>query len=268
MAYPLGLSGSGETLMAQYQEAAIILKSRPYRESDSLLTLFGQTHGKTGAIAKGVRKPKSKLQAGLFPLSYVMVELYQGRASMVTVMGADIVQGFGRMRGDLTALSWGMVLADIVDGLWSDHDASPETFQWLIVGFEALSQGKDPATVGMTVAWRCLEIAGYAPEWGHCRDCGQAIGHSGPIALSVQEGQAQCKDCASAKDGFTISLGSFKTWQQWMTLNPSRLGAIEAHGVVYRELFDLLDRYVVAQVGRRPRSLSFIQSLVTLSNEE
>lgn len=256
--------------MAQYQEAAIVLKSRPYREADSLLTLFGQAHGKTGAIAKGVRKPKSKLQAGLYPLSYVMAELYQGRASMATVTGADIIQGFGRMRGDLTALSWGMALADIVDGLWSDHDASPETFQWLIVGFEALNQGKDPATVGMTVAWRCLEVAGYAPEWGFCRDCGQPIGQSGPIVLSLHEGQAQCKECAgpSKDEREKLSLGSFKTWQQWMTLNPSRLGAVEAHGVVYRELFDLLDRYVVAQVGRRPRSLSFIQSLVSLSQDE
>ncbi len=253
--------------MAQYQEAAIVLKSRPYREADSLLTFFGQTHGKTGAIAKGVRKPKSKLQAGLYPLSYVTVELYQGRASLATVMGADIIQGFGRMRDDLTALSWGMVLADIVDGMWSEHDASPETFQWLILGFEALSQGRDPATVGMTVAWRCLEIAGYAPEWGHCRDCGQSIGPTGPITLLVSEGQAQCKDCSPGK-GVVISLGSFKTWQQWMTINPSRLGAVEAHGVIYRELYDLLDRYVVAQVGRRPRSLSFIQSLMTLSQDE
>lgn len=255
--------------MAQYQEAGIVLKSRPYREADSLVTIFGQAHGKIGAIAKGVRRPKSKLQAGLYPLSYVMVELYQGRASMATVIGADIIQGFGRMRDDLTALSWGMVLVDIVDGLWSDYDASPETFQWLILGLEALNQGRDPATVGMTVAWRCLEVAGYAPEWGQCRDCGRPLGQQkGPIALVVAQGQAQCQDCVGGKPTESLSLGSYKTWQQWVTINPSRLGAVEAKGFVYRELFDLLDRYVVAHVGRRPRSLSFVQSLLTLSNEE
>ena len=254
--------------MAQYQEAAIVLKSRPYREADSLLTIFGQTHGKTGAVAKGVRKPKSKLQAGLYPLSYTMLQLYQGRSSLATVVGAELVQGFGKMRNDLGALSWGMFLADVVDALWTDHDASSQTFQWLVVGLDALNQGRSPATVGMTIAWRCLELAGYSPGWDACAICEQSTERQGPVGLLLDQGQALCSNCHVGHETFKISLGSLKTWRQWMQLDSSRLGAVEAHGLVYRELFEVLSRYFEVQIGRRPRSLEFLESLAVLPDRE
>lgn len=254
--------------MAQFQEAAIVLKSRPYREADSLITIFGKQHGKAGAIAKGVRKPKSKLQAGLYPLSYTVVELYQGRSSLLTVVGAELGQGFGRMRNNLESLSWGLFLADVVDTLWSEHDASTETFQWLMVGLDALNQGRAPATVGMTVAWRCLELAGYAPEWTWCVQCRQPIDNKGQVGLLLSQGEALCADCMRDRSSFKVSLGTLKTWRQWMHMDPSRVGSVEAHGRVHHELFELLDRYLVAQVGRRPRSLEFLESLSALQDGE
>ncbi len=53
-----------------------------------------------------------------------------------------------------------------------------------------------------------------------------------------------------------------------MQLDSSRIGAVEAHGLVYRELFEVLSRYFEVQIGRRPRSLEFLESLAVLPDRE
>jgi DNA repair protein RecO (recombination protein O) len=84
--------------MAQYEDHMLILKSRPYRESDALITAFGMKSGKIGAVAKGTRRAKNRL-TGLYPLSYAVCEIYHGRSNQDTINRAGRLGGFFGRRG-------------------------------------------------------------------------------------------------------------------------------------------------------------------------
>lgn len=248
--------------MAQYQDHAVVLKVRAYREHDSLVTIFGLKAGKVGAIAKGVRRAKSRLAGGVRPLSYSVLELYQGRSSLQVINEAALVDGFSKIPEDLERLSWGMMLADLVAELWAEHEASPETFSLLVAALQSLNEGRNAATVGLTGAWHLLRVAGYQSDWTHCGVCRSPL-TQGPIAIDIAHLQPLCAVCrnASGIDGLSISLGSIRSLQYWMTLYPKKFGQVEVKGGMKEELFSLLERYVGYHLGRIPRSFEFVRTV-------
>lgn len=248
--------------MAQYQDHVVVLRSRPYREADSLVTLFGIRTGKVGAVAKGIRRPKSPLAGALQPLSYSQVGLYQGRSSLETVTDAELVDGFSRLANDLTRLTWAMALADLVDELWAEHESSPETLSLLVGALEALNGGKPPAAVGLAAGWQFLRIAGYLPHWAACAQCGESI-RRGPVQVDLSSSDILCGGCRregspGKKD---ISLGSLRSLQYWMALPPERLGLMEAKGQIKDECLALWMLYARYQIGKSPRSFDFLASV-------
>ncbi|POB11700.1 DNA repair protein RecO [Sulfobacillus sp. hq2] len=252
--------------MAQYQDHMLILKSRPYRESDALITAFGLKSGKIGAIAKGTRRAKNRL-AGLYPLSYTVCEIYHGRSNLDTITGTDLVEGFSGMRQDLSRLSWGMLLADLVDEMWEERDAAPAVFPWVVGGWEGLAQGANALTITLTACWHLLQLAGYYPQWETCEVCGR-VPDDGPVALDLVHDRLYCTRHRPGDDHLvSVFLGTWRTWRRWMELDVNRLGQYEAKGAIGAQIFTVFRRYVQSHIGRLPRSLQFLQEVENIGVE-
>ncbi|MCY0880835.1 MAG: DNA repair protein RecO [Firmicutes bacterium] len=252
--------------MAQYTEHILVLKVRPYQENDSLVTVFGLEFGKRSAIAKGVRRGTRSKMSGLYPLSYAVATLYRGRSSLENLMSVDLIEGFAPIRDDLFKVGWAMALADIVDELWSERDASVSTFKWMIAALQALAEGKHAATVSLATGWHLLQEAGYALQWQTCQRCGAGLQNGGRVGLHIERGGLICGTCLQEVSvHVTLSMGAVRTIQQWMQLNPSKLGTVEARGVLEEEIFTALQAYMAHQLGRLPRAWSFLQTTRELS---
>ncbi len=252
--------------MAQYEDHMLILKSRPYRESDALITAFGMKSGKIGAVAKGTRRAKNRL-TGLYPLSYAVCEIYHGRSTLDTITSADLVEGFSGLREDLSRLSWGMVLADLVDEMWAERDPAPQIFPWVIAAWQGLAAGESPLTVTLTASWQLLRLAGYYPEWQVCRVCGQPPS-KGTVWLDVDHDSLLCAAHAGGEEArLSVALGTWRTWQQWMALDVNRIGQYEAKGIIGSQMFQVFRQYVQGHIGRLPRSLQFLQEVENMGME-
>src|ERR671910_837186 len=83
---------------------AIVLRSMRYGEADRILHLFTPDRGRLSAIAKGVRRAKSRFGGRLEPFFRVQLVLYQGRSDLLTVTAAETVEGHPRLRQDAAAL--------------------------------------------------------------------------------------------------------------------------------------------------------------------
>lgn len=162
--------------MARERDRAVVLRQRPYRERDALVTLFGERLGKVAAVAKGVRAAKSRLAAGLQTLALARVDLYMGRSSLLTVTSAELETVFPRIRGDLERMGRAAMCADLVDELTSEHDPLPGTFGVLVGALAALDDGRKPAEVFVTAAWHLLREAGLKPDLSRCAGCGGPLG--------------------------------------------------------------------------------------------
>lgn len=252
--------------MANYQDHCIILRSRAYREADSLLSVFGLKAGKVSAIAKGVRRAKSPLAGRVTPLSYSQLGLYQGRSTLQTITEAELVDGFSHIGDDLTRISWGMAMADVVDQLWAEHEASPQTFSLLVGALQALHEGRSPTSVGLATGWQLLRVAGYLPDMSHCGQCERLI-ETGPVEVAVDPPKIYCHTCRSPKllpDRIVVSFGSLRSLQYWLALPPNRLGNGEAKGLIKDECLALFVQFVRAQVGRMPKSFEFLSTVESL----
>ncbi|MDA8192604.1 MAG: DNA repair protein RecO [Thermaerobacter sp.] len=249
--------------MASYQDHMVVLKARAYRDYDSLVTLFGLKSGKIAAIAKGARRPKSALSGRISPLSYSQVGLYRGRSGLETVTEAELVEGFARIAADLTRISWGMALADLVDELWEEREASPATFSVLVAALEALNDGRPATGTGLAAGWQLLGIAGYLPDLNHCGRCHRPV-DNGPVEVALAQPAVYCGRCQSAErvaGRIQISLGSLRSLQYWVALPPKRLGQGEAKGQIKEECLGLWLRFARWQLGRSPRSFEFLNTV-------
>jgi DNA repair protein RecO (recombination protein O) len=163
---------------------AIVLRSIRYGEADRVLHLYTPDRGRIGAIAKGVRKTKSRFGGRLEPFFRLNLLLHEGRSDLMTVTGAETVAGYPRLREDARSLDGAARACEAVSRVFDDGDPHEGVFH-LLGNQLALLEG-DPAraTRANALAFRIklLLAAGFAPHLASCASCGERehlVGFSG-----------------------------------------------------------------------------------------
>src|SRR5690554_5544063 len=77
---------------------AIVLRSIRFGEADRILHVYTPHHGRLGAIAKGVRRTRSRFGARLEPFFHLRVNLHLSRGELHTVTSADTLDPHARLR--------------------------------------------------------------------------------------------------------------------------------------------------------------------------
>src|SRR5438876_11736552 len=95
-----------------YKTEAVVLRSLRFSEADRILHLYTLERGRIGAIAKGIRKTKSRFGARLEPLSHVELMLHEGSGELQTVTGAELLRSHHEAREDSYRLGAGLVGAE------------------------------------------------------------------------------------------------------------------------------------------------------------
>src|SRR5919106_2330618 len=104
-----------------YKDEGVVLSTIKLGAADRILTIFTRSTGKVRAVAKGVRKTKSRFGARLEPLTRVELMLYRGRGELDTVTSADILESFRGTKDDYSRLLCAAALAELVDKIIPDR---------------------------------------------------------------------------------------------------------------------------------------------------
>lgn len=175
---------------------AIVLRSFPFGEADRVLHLYTAASGRIGAMAKGVRRTKSRFGGRLEPYTRVDLMLYKGRKDLDTITSADILTSFDAIRRDYARLTAASAIAEIVDKITPDRERAFSTYALLVGGLQALADDKG-ATVVPAFLVKLLSLCGYHPELKACAGCGDA-GRLGGFSPSL--GGVVCEDCYEEDD--------------------------------------------------------------------
>src|SRR5580693_1084228 len=128
-------SGASITIAAMASRAvkteAVVLRSMRYAEADRILHLYTPHRGRVGAIAKGVRRTRSRFGGRLEPFFRLHIELHEGRGELLTVTGAQTIDGHARLRGDAHALDAAARACDAVGRLFETSEPHPGVFNLL-----------------------------------------------------------------------------------------------------------------------------------------
>jgi DNA repair protein RecO (recombination protein O) len=183
---------AGTTLRTE----AIVLRSIRYGEADRILHLYSVSRGRIGAIAKGVRRPKSRFGGRLEPFFRLKLLLHEGRGELLTVTSADTVDGYPRLRSSGPALAAGARACDAVLRLLDSAEPNAPAYNLLCRYLGMLDDPsiEDAASLGRALSFR-LKLAlaaGFSPELASCARCGEADHIAG---FSGAAGGVVCTSC-------------------------------------------------------------------------
>jgi DNA repair protein RecO (recombination protein O) len=239
--------------MAEHRDRAVVLRARPYREYDVLITLFGERLGKVSAIGRGARRATSQMAAATQLLALADVRLVEGRSSLWTLAGAELAALYPRLRDDFERTARGAMLADALDELTSEHDPAPQMFGCLTGGLGALDRGEAPRVVFVAGLWQMLREAGLAPPVDVCHTCGAPL----PEDPAWREGHGPvCARCRRPADQ-ALAPGAITLLRHWSRLSPERLGQGSGAARQMVQLEHLVTQHLLYHTGRVPRAFRF-----------
>ena len=162
----------------------IVLRSLRYGEADRILHLYTPRRGKIGAIAKGVRRARSRFGGRLEPFFRVDLVLHEGRGELLTVTSAQTVAGYPRLREDGAALDTAARACDAVARLFDTTEPHPDVYN--LLGNELALLDAEPGRAGhanqLAFRLKLMLAAGFAPQLAACASCGERehlVGFSG-----------------------------------------------------------------------------------------
>jgi DNA repair protein RecO (recombination protein O) len=197
---------------APLKTEAIVLRSVRYGEADRILHLYTPRHGRLGAIAKGVRRSRSRFGARLEPFFHIRVILHEGRGDLYTVTGVDTVAARPGLRDHAVTLDAAARACDAVGRLFETSEPHPEVFR--LLANELALLGSDVAHArpanGLAFRLKLLLAAGILPQLGSCASCGEA---EHLRAFSAAAGGVVCSSCEASsfplgEEAYTFLVGA------------------------------------------------------------
>lgn len=184
-----------------YRAEAIVLRTLDLGEADRILTLLTRHFGKLKVIAKGIRRPTSRLAGYAEPLSHATFQLARGR-ELDVLTGAEPRETYRALREDLDRIAAGWYIAEVADRSTAERAPAAPVFDLIATALRHLDAGHPPAFVCRWWDLHLLDRTGFRPELGECARCSGALREE-PNGWSPLDGGAVCTTCI---DRSTIGL--------------------------------------------------------------
>ena len=245
--------------MQGYRDDGVVLRTQKLGEADRIITLLTRQNGRVRAVAKGVRRTKSRFGARLEPFTHVDVMLHPGR-SLDVITQAEVIRPYGApLAEDYPRYTAGTAMLETAERL-TDAEGEPAVQQYLLLlgGLRALTGGEHaPGLVLDAFILRSLAVAGYAPSFHDCAQCGAEPSESAPFRFfAVPAGGVVCPDCkpaaAAVPQRATLDLLGALLAGEWAIADASE----ERHR---REGSGLVAAYLQWHVERGLRSLRLVE---------
>ncbi|HWD24384.1 MAG TPA: DNA repair protein RecO [Acidimicrobiales bacterium] len=176
--------------MPTYRDEAIAIRSIRLGEADRIVTFLTPEHGKVRAVAKGVRKTKSKIGARVEPPSHVALMCWRGR-ELDVVSQAETLDAFRAVRDSLELFGSAIAMLEVADQIALERTPMPELFALTLNALRTLERTRSPLVPGAYFL-KLLVLEGVGPVTDVCVSCGEP----GPlVAFDPGDGGFLCSSC-------------------------------------------------------------------------
>jgi DNA repair protein RecO (recombination protein O) len=234
-----------------YEDEGIVLRTIKLGEADRIVTLFTRDNGKVRAVAKGIRKTRSRFGGRLEPFTRVGLVVYRGR-DLDTITAADILTSFKGVRAEYGRLVAAASLAELVEKITPDRERALSVYALLLGGLDAVAHDAG-ATVVPAFLVKLLSLSGYHPQLRACAGCG---GTAALGAFSPALGGAVCESCwRESPDAFRLAADRLGLLSDLLASDFGRRAEAEVVAEVTRAL-TLYAEYHLERPLRSLRSLA------------
>ena len=183
--------------MNNFVTDAINLKSYNLSESDKIIVMYSKDKGLIKGVAKGVKKPKSKLGARMDLLVANKLMLYKGR-NLDRICQADVLNTFNKTRRDMDKIFYSMYISEVVSNFGLEDDpCSKEIYDLLYKALEKISDAETKEEILIAVIkfqLKMMQISGFGIEFESCLCCREPIGEEN-MYFSSRMGGVVCEKC-------------------------------------------------------------------------
>ncbi|MFN8050536.1 MAG: DNA repair protein RecO [Acidimicrobiales bacterium] len=184
--------------MPLYRDVGVVLRTYKLGEADRIVVLCTQGHGKVRAVAKGVRKTKSKFGSRLEPGSHVLVQLYEGRGDLDIVSQAELVETQASLRDDLERMGRAAAMLEAIDQIAQEGEENSGLYDMLVGGLRAIANWDTPL-VTPAFFFKLLASEGVGIHVDACIECGE---EDDLVSLDLDGGGLRCRE---HRDGMSVS---------------------------------------------------------------
>jgi len=177
-----------------YKTEGIVLKSIEYEEADKIVNIYTKNYGKITAIAKGVRKTKSKFGSSLEILTNSIFLIYKCR-NIDIVSQTEILESFFSTSKEVIKFAFAANCVEIVNKLTEEREINVGLFNLLKEVLHYLRETNDPKLLTLSFKWQTMSILGYRPSLNHCCRCNKGIEDQKEMYFNIREGGLVCNNC-------------------------------------------------------------------------
>ena len=243
-----------------HQTEAIIIKKTKLGEADRILTLYTPHLGKIQAVAKGVRRPRSKLAGHLELLTYSLVSLARGR-NLDVITGSQTINSFLPLKSDLWLTSCALYVIELVNQFTPDHVENYPLFQLLLETMEHLCQAGNKELTLRLFELHLLNEVGYRPQLQQCVSCQRPLE---PTANSFCPGSGGmlCPNCSPNEPfSYPLSVNAQKVLRLLQNSDYDTASRLKIDAELSRELEKAMSDYLTYFLEREVKSAAWLDTL-------
>ena len=252
--------------MAIQTTDAIVLSRNVLGDSSLLVTLYTRDCGKLKVVARGARKPKSKMASAFQPFTLISVTFrHKEHRDLQTLSKAEILSTFRYLSENLTKMAYASAVSELINRLVIGEEPSEALFNLIIHTLNALNHL--PEETGEVVFWRFqLQFArtlGYAPQFSTCGACDRSL-EEAPVRFSPAIGGILCLHCqAQDSSAFEVALGTIRLLDRIQKLPLESLTRLRSSKYSRQEIHRLIRAFFLYHMddARELKALKFLQSL-------
>ena len=227
-----------------------MLRRIDYGETDRILTVLTREHGKIGVMARGVRRPQSRLASRTDLFMQSRMQLAKGRGQLEVLIQAEPVRRDNRS-SDPRRAACAALCAELSDRVLESHHADGEIYALVASALaDCADPGRDPRAAMVWFERRMIDRLGYAPQLQDCAGCSRRLPEQA-ARFSAVGGGLLCAACGAADPDAvdctvrvikvlrTAAAGDIELWRR-LRLDAPTLGTLER--IIERELAQHLDR--------------------------
>ena len=257
-----------KSIKESFTTDAINIKTYPLGEYDNIVVMFSRQYGLIKGIAKGVKRPKSKLGARMQMLVANKIMLKNGR-NFDTICEAQALNTFNKLRTNLDKLTYSMYLTEIINAMCTDSDEDLENnekiYQLFYNALEGISNSLNKTEIflqSIRFQLKFMAQIGYGAEFETCLKCGCKIADG--AYFSVSSGGVVCKNCRHGSD---VYIGLHKKIREFLI---AQQNCKNGEKTQYDKLVDenfcekcflLLKKYIDSRTARPARALKVLKEI-------
>ncbi|GAB3050894.1 DNA repair protein RecO [Virgibacillus ainsalahensis] len=237
----------------------IIIKTTDYSETHKIVTIVSKKLGKIACIARGAKKPKSRMAAVTQPFIYGEFFIYLNSGGLSTIQQGEMIYSFRKIREDIMKTAYTAYITELTDKLVDSQSPDLYLFDQLYQTMRWIEENEDIEVPLMMYELKLFNKGGFAPTVDKCTNCGN---QETPFAFSIREGGLLCNRCRHLDhEAISIPDSVAKLLHVFASLELERVGSISVRPENRKLLRQILDAYYEQYGGYYLKSKKFLNQI-------